>query len=792
MMNQREPEPISIPGVKKTNEETTGFWGRMFQSERLVCLIACLFLGTGFSLAMFSLMELETTFFRIFGLALVGTAMIAVTTFRWWILASAFTVTVVSNIAYHYYHDSLDQLYEYWTGFVSWIIGGAVFHEVFSEGLPLALLHFIMILPILSIIYPIAKRPVLYPGLIALNIGFLIFSYVMVPGDMSLALCASLAGIIVLLPGLYARAIEKSGEVDKKTRARMQMIAVPAAIITVLFANWIVPADTSDWRSRSLINLTNDIIYLFRGPTSSWPRVTPNFSMHELGFQAERNRLGGPADLKNNIILNVESPVPVLLKGRVFDVYTGSNWVVGRPDGDFRFESVIWRRFRREALGQDRPMGGRRTERHYREATSEIDVRVIHANGSYQSLFTTGRIRTIDFSTQLLNPIAFFNMRSEVYMHARMPARHGILINTRVWDTSRADFNSMFLELEAIAANEDDRRFDALFERYTQLPDNLPDSVRVITEQVTAGDETPYSKVLSIVEWLNENFEYSLEPEIVPEGEDFVDYFFRTGVGYCTYFASALAVMARCAGIPSRYVIGFALEVNSDVGTSFVATGETAHAWVELYFRGIGWVEIDPLKWNPNFPLNSREVIELPVEPPLIEMPEPEFPPEIPESEVVVGTVDVVEITQTTSYFWYIGIPLGLIALFVLPRVTIRVLLKRKSRQFAIKKVCVRKNDSFRQLEIYYIDILKQLKLLGVQSDPGETLLTFSARVDDRIKPEGVRFSLIAEYVSAYYFAGNEPSRDHIEDAYKYHKQMEKTLFEWLGKWPYIIKRAIR
>ena len=792
MKNHREPAPMSRSGEKKTTEEATGFWGKLLQSELLVCLIACLFLGAGLTFALVSLTELETTFFRIFCLALAGVALIALAVFRWWIPIAAFGAVVAVTTIYYFYHDSLDQWLEYLAGFITWIIGGAVFNETYSEGFSLVLLQFIMILPVLLIIYPITRRPILFPGLIVFCVGFLTFSYIMVPDDLSIALSACIAGIIVLLPGIYARAIEKSADIDKKTRVRMQIIAVPAAVLSVLIALWITPEDTTSWRSRTLVNITNDIVLLFRGPLNNWPRAASNFSMYELGFQAQMDRLGGPVDLNDDVILNVESPVSVLLKGRVFDAYTGSNWEVGMPDGDFRFESILWRRFRREALSQDRPMRGNHIERLYSELTSEVDIRVIHANSRYHSIFTTGRVQTLEFSQQLVSPTAFFNMRSEVYMHARMPARQGIILNTRVWNFSYADFEDLFLELEAIAANENDRRFEAVFERYTALPDSLPDSVREITAQVTAGDETPYSKVLSIIAWLNDNFEYSLEPDIVPEGEDFVDYFFRTGVGYCTYFATALAVMARCADIPSRYVIGFALEAREDSRSSFVATGETAHAWVEIYFKGIGWVEIDPLRWNPDVTLNRGVSVELPIEQPSIEHPESAITPDFQGDEDIVGTVDIVEGSQISAYFWVISIPFGLIMLFVLPRVTIHALLGRKNRQFALSKVCVRKNDSFRRLEIYYVDILKQLKLLGMQSDPGETLLTFSARVDDRIKPEGVRFSSIAEYVSIYHFAGIEPDHEQIVEAHQYHHQMERLLFEWLGKWVYLARRAIQ
>jgi len=512
--------------------------------------------------------------------------------------------------------------------------------------------------------------------------------------------------------------------------------------------------------------------------------------MYDLGFQSETDRLGGPVTLSNEMILNVTSPVNVLLKGRVFDVYTGSNWEVGRPDGDFRFDSILWRRFRREAFGQDRPLGGSRTDELYRDLTKEIDLTVLHANSRYQSLFTAGRIRSLTFSSQLINPVGFYNMRSELYMHLRMPARHGIVLRTRVWDRSRANFDRLFLELEAIALNENDPRFDEVFDRYTALPESLPASVRELAAQITADDITPYGKVMSLVVWLNENNEYSLEPETVPVGVDFTAHFLETRIGYCTYFATALAIMARSEGIPARYVTGFALE-EPEYGGRFMATGETAHAWTEMYFNGIGWVEIDPLNWNPAAPLNSSEPPELPETEPHI----PDFTPETPpfNNEDNIDLSSTTKETPAENHFWlFIIVPLMILSFYFILRISIHSLLGRKNRQFLLKRILTRKSSNILCLEVYYNDILKQLALLYLQPLPGETLITFPGRADRRITLDKMDFSTVAKGIADYQFAGIKPDRSLLYKTWLYHQLLEKHLLESLGKWMYLIKRAIR
>jgi len=790
MKNRKKPEYKPIAGEKRISNEIVGFWVKILESRLLVSLVACFFTGSGLSLALLEITDLSFSYFSVFGFSLIVVVMIALLVLRWWILLSGLGAAAVCTVVYHLIQRSFDLWVSYWVGFINWVLRGAPYHEIYSTGFSEGLLQFLIIMLVLAALYFIIKHSFLFPLLIALSTGILIFSYFWIPRDMTVVICTGCIGLIILFPGVYARFVGKSGETDKNTKARLQIVAIPAGILAVLLALWITPDDTRSWQSRTLVILADDLRHVFRGPLNRWPSVTPNFSMYDMGFQAERSRLGGPVTLSDDTVLLVESPADVLLKGRVYDVYTGSNWEVGRPDGDFRFGSILWQRYRREALGQDRPLGRNRTVSLYNEISRDIDITVTHTNNRYQVLFTTGRIQYLRFSPQLINPVAYFNMRSEIYMHMRMPARHGIILRTRVWENTRSDFTRLFLELEAVAENEDDTRYETLRERYTALPDDLPEGVRTLTAQITANDDTPYSKIISIVAWLNENSEYSLEPDVVPENEDFVYYFLKTGVGYCTYFASALAVMARCEDIPSRYVTGFALEQRDGLN-KYAATGETVHAWTELYFKGIGWVEVDPLRWNPSDPLNHGEYTE-------IETELPEVTITLPGNtegnrDNIVETADSTNDLRFETVFWSVlSAVIIAIALVVLLQITIKILMKRKFRQFSLNRVINRTDDNFDRLEIYYLDIFKQLALLDMNPFPGETTVTYPARVDDRIKLEKVEFATVAKSVADFLFAGIKPTMEQLEEAYRYHKAMENFLLEWLGKWVYLIKRAIR
>ena len=114
-----------------------------------------------------------------------------------------------------------------------------------------------------------------------------------------------------------------------------------------------------------------------------------------------------------------------------------------------------------------------------------------------------------------------------------------------------------------------------------------------LAAEITAGCRTDYEKLRAIADYLQTNYRYELSPTPVPEGENFLDWLlFETGEGYCTWYATAAALLARSVGVPTRYVQGYraeALPVHS-----YTTLGpEAAHAWCEGYVAGYGWVTVE-------------------------------------------------------------------------------------------------------------------------------------------------------------------------------------------------------
>ncbi|MBI2329353.1 MAG: hypothetical protein HYU85_06945 [Chloroflexi bacterium] len=125
---------------------------------------------------------------------------------------------------------------------------------------------------------------------------------------------------------------------------------------------------------------------------------------------------------------------------------------------------------------------------------------------------------------------------------------------------------------------------------YLQLPAAFPERLRQLSESVTREAKTPYAKALAIERYLSQ-FEYRIEVEAPPQGVDGVDYFlFTQKSGNCVQFSSAMAVMLRAIGVPSRVSRGYAPgEWDAATGSS-ILTSKERHAWPEVYFSGYGWV----------------------------------------------------------------------------------------------------------------------------------------------------------------------------------------------------------
>jgi transglutaminase-like putative cysteine protease len=142
--------------------------------------------------------------------------------------------------------------------------------------------------------------------------------------------------------------------------------------------------------------------------------------------------------------------------------------------------------------------------------------------------------------------------------------------------------------------------------QYTAVPNGTADRVRTLSNNITADAITPVQAACHTETWIETNTEYDLEATHDP-GEDPVEQFlFEMEAGNAEYAASSMVVLLRAQGVPARYVTGYtpgeplgpSADAEAETGTgtnSYGVRAVNAHAWVEVYVSGYGWIPFDPV-----------------------------------------------------------------------------------------------------------------------------------------------------------------------------------------------------
>lgn len=156
--------------------------------------------------------------------------------------------------------------------------------------------------------------------------------------------------------------------------------------------------------------------------------------------------------------------------------------------------------------------------------------------------------------------------------------------------------------------SENVRQMEAAYEsyvkeEYTDVAWNTRSTFR--NEVAAKVPGTNVDEVIDeVAKMLEEQTSYSTSPGRTPRGEDFARYFyFENKKGYCSHYATVAALLFRMKDIPARYVSGYVIEpyeFQPDTDGRYVATvtGDSAHAWAEVYKSGKGWM---PAETTPGY-----------------------------------------------------------------------------------------------------------------------------------------------------------------------------------------------
>jgi transglutaminase-like putative cysteine protease len=137
-----------------------------------------------------------------------------------------------------------------------------------------------------------------------------------------------------------------------------------------------------------------------------------------------------------------------------------------------------------------------------------------------------------------------------------------------------------------------------IMETYLQIPP-LDPRIPEFAKEITKNARTPFDKAVAIESYLRNRFTYTLNLAGKPGDDPLAHFLFETRAGHCEYFASAMTIMLRTLGIPSREVNGFLPGEYNDLGGDYIVRASDAHSWVEVYFPGMDWQTFDPTPAAP-------------------------------------------------------------------------------------------------------------------------------------------------------------------------------------------------
>ena len=316
------------------------------------------------------------------------------------------------------------------------------------------------------------------------------------------------------------------------------MLLIPTLLVLLLLFR-LVPRNAPDrW---NIANLPQRIVSYFSevpGPAPEIPVSPPKVDLSALGKRQQ----------KQTPVMDVTADFTgaLYLRGRDYDQYTGTGWhsTPGRTEELYGFSPDFY------------------------EQDGSVVIRVRQSLDYYYLPAVTRQIVLIT-DGQASNPSHEKTYRFE---HC----------------TLRTDWQSSWNDSPSVIVNP----------RYLTLPDDTINGAWAYLnarkpDQSTLADFPAPDMAELIRQWLRQHVPYDLStPNMPADQSDLAMWFLNDAqTGYCVHYATAAVVLLRAAGIPARYVEGYAVSVEQ--GKTVTVREKDAHAWAEYYVNGVGWLVLE-------------------------------------------------------------------------------------------------------------------------------------------------------------------------------------------------------
>jgi len=317
--------------------------------------------------------------------------------------------------------------------------------------------------------------------------------------------------------------------------------------------------------------------------------------------------LDGGAELSQIVVMKVSTneggsggpdvvPPRVYLRKATFSFYDGSGWE--NPPGLQREPVDANSDWRREEWQGRKELVQR--------ITTSAPTALLYAAGEAQAVLT-------DYSVQTRSPDDLVAL----WVQAAPLSRYDVVSSIPAVSEQR---------LAASPGWSESRPLPPGMAVHLALPNSVTERTRQLAGELGAGRTSPY-EIAAAIEGYLRSFPYDLDVPGPPEGMDVADFFlFDLTRGYCDYYATAFATLARLNGLPTRFATGYISTFWDWERQEWTITEADAHSWPEVYFPELGWIPFEPTAGRPSLERTGLPSIQsgafvppAPVEPEVID-----------------------------------------------------------------------------------------------------------------------------------------------------------------------------
>ncbi|MDO5033275.1 MAG: transglutaminase-like domain-containing protein [Eubacteriales bacterium] len=321
------------------------------------------------------------------------------------------------------------------------------------------------------------------------------------------------------------------------------------------------------------------------------------FSLRDAGYYPLNQNLGGPLQLNHELYMEVTGPAASLrLRGALAENYTGTAWLGQEMDPNYIFDNLSSHGTQAEVFSYPSVQGSARAL--FEKLYYQDKVTIMPLQLPVQVIFNGGRPQQINEAD---NPeqIYYYNQGGQIYASQEIVSPYEV----QGWLPRELSNETKFSLLQqgikegqlSPVLQEKSQIYPELVEAYD------PALYDILYSQEYQGHAALLGAFQALVKHLQENYSYSLDVAYPVPNEDFLANFLRDKEGYCTYFATALALLGRELGLETRYVEGFlvpGVDPDSYIGSREggymrEVLSDSAHAWVEVNFHKLGWYPFD-------------------------------------------------------------------------------------------------------------------------------------------------------------------------------------------------------